>query len=176
MTYESTVVARVMGAQVVNRRTVYTLTPVIKDGDLISVAVTAGKVKGSLDVAQDGSFHTEDQTLTNLCQLGQITPAAMKLMVAGKDSDTECAVEVSGKLHQARSVHVLVGKVAADGTVRVRNGTVRVRTRTETPDKRIRFVTMTELGADGMPASAESAGDVVRGLVTARVRASLSRK
>lgn len=161
----------------VDRNLEYTMNAVKKDGQLKSVAVTMidhangdKVVKGNLDVTKSGALRTKSLPLTNACNVGIVDPTVRKsLLDAEGPVVSKSSMEVSGAVQPITVTHTREGDVAEDGSMKVKS-------ETESADGKIHLTTITELASDGLPMGAETTGTIAKGPINLNVNLKLTRE
>lgn len=159
-----------------DRNLEYTLEPV-QSGDKPAVAVTMidhangdKVVTGELDVTKNGALRAHDLPLTNACNIGSIDPTVRKQLLASSDPVTSKGqMEVNGNIQSIEATHTREGDVAPDGSMKVRSTT-------ESADGKVHLTTITELAADGLPTLAETTGTIAKGPINLNVNLKLTRE
>lgn len=157
-----------------DRNLEYTLEPV-QGSEKVAVTMVDHAngdkvVKGELDVTKSGALRASDLPLTNACNIGSIDPVARKKLLAGDDAVvTKGQMEVSGNVVAIEATHRREGDVAADGSMKVRS-------ESESADGKVKLVTITELAADGLPTLAETTGTIAKGPINLNVNLKLTRE
>lgn len=159
-----------------DRNLEYTLEPV-QSGDKPAVAVTMidhangdKVVTGELDVTKNGALRAHDLPLTNACNIGSIDPTVRRKLLASSEPVTSKGhMEVNGNLQAIEATHTREGDVASDGSMKVRSTT-------ESADGKVHLTTITELAADGLPTLAETTGTIAKGPINLNVNLKLTRE
>ena len=155
----------------------YTFKPIKKDGVTEAVEVTmidrvdGNKVTcGRLDVTRNGTFRTHTMPLTNACNIGSIDPMTRrKLIKTDEPVVTRSQMEIQGAVHAIEATHTREGDVADDGSMRVKSVT-------ESADGKVHLTTITTLAPDGLPWMAETTGTIAKGPINMDVNLKLTRE
>lgn len=161
----------------IDRNLHYTMKPLARNGQVLAVAVTmvdranGDKVtEGRLDVARNGALRARTVALTNACNIGSIDPVTRhKLMQSDGPVASRGQMEISGSVQNIDVTHTREGEVTEDGSMTVKS-------ETETADGKVHLTTITELAPDGLPTAAETTGTIAKGPIDLNVNLKLTRE
>ena len=160
-----------------DRNVQYTFAPVQKGATAQSVEVTMidrangnKTTHGRLDVTKCGALRAHVTPLTNACNIGSIDPLTRaKLARTDEPVVTRSQIEVQGTIHAVEVTHTREGDVADDGSMRVKSVT-------ESADGKVHTTTVTTLAPDGLPWLAETTGTIAKGPINLDVTLKLQRE